>query len=1409
MPRTHLAPPSLRKETEDWEEWEDDDVTTPIEPVEQVQMETQAATPGSKSNNRASKQPVVKVKRLKSRHRQKAQNAKAGIKLITDMATLGRQNRGTVWTPDSRPPKFVDAAALRALEGEPTSASVGNWNWFKKNKGGSPQSAAPPASALTLGNGVSPDGQHIMIGLSIDQNDQQIYANNNNNSTNTTTQTPDIRGPSSGMTSTEHLISVWSPDTPTPDTTSSHTFRAVSSVYSQIPNPARIVPSVDPEAPPVPLLPKTYKHMSVQRVKSMEATPNTAEDDDAGTPCTLFEEDASPVPKKQAVQPKSPPLPLKAYNSTLTPDSAASKSRGWWDHVVTPFMDSKRFTFSTQVVKADSPRFESPSEHSPSPPVREMDMDEKRIISDFLAVPVPSAGKPPSIKVPTPRRSPSPRLVDTRDESPGQSSTQTSPVTSDSALGSVQKALFDSPNPSLADQPPPYSPPKKNGPAPVRYRAVFPPGHFLHAQFPPSPRPQTPGSAGLGATMTSQGATPMLDVPITPTVPRDMPEAPPMPLPNRPAGTFVPQEHSLGATGSENKVERQRRRHEKEEVVARRVGGCWRGRGCVPKSGCFGRAGAEGRKRRRAWLGVIIAAILALILIIVLSVMLTRPHSQEVHSIWVNLTDFPPMPTGVLTFEGPDNTASRSGCTEPSTLWSCSLPKEQHDSVSPFKPNQPTIIMQIQWDNSTQKSWNVPNGDAPKSVARRALGGPAHAASVLRTRETNKFTPSPEAPDYKEMWFLGETTDNVTATEKAGEPAPFYISILDDASKPVENPVLSKRQTTIGDGNFIKNYISAPDLLEDGTPAPAVLFPKPVQQPVRLYDRGLSTERYAFYTYFKRTIYLKSTAANNRTEEPVPLDEEGGCAKTEANYLATWSQTRMLVQIWTKRLDQNNVKLLGNGSRSSSEESDGLSRPGTMPYPVTVTLDTHGGNQSSCDDTGVAILTRNHDGSPDSKGPAYSLPFNEFISSDHREFRGIEPLVAVKGHTSSLAPLLRRAVHHLPDATDADVTSSREGSKSSKICWTEDGRPKKVPDFVSVTRGPGNMSNLSVGLNTAKGLAVAWDVPLVGVHHMQAHALTPRLVSALGMKPAADTGGSKRPARGSRGTTKQQQQTSSSGSTSPEFPFLSLLVSGGHTQLVHSRSLTDHRILASTLDVALGNLLDHAAREILPPDVLAAVPDVKYGRHLEAFAFPGGGTQDEYAFYPVPTARAYELASLDSGYDWFLPCPMARDRKLAWSFSGLGSSASNIVAQISASHSSSSSSSSSPSAEVEERRALARHTFAAAFRHLAGRIVLALEDCRDLNPPPATLVVAGGVACNRFLMHVLRRTLAARGYGRMRIVVPPPALCTDNAAMIAWAGMEMYTAGWHTDLSVLAISKWPMDPDRGEGIMGAPGWLKR
>ena len=139
-------------------------------------------------------------------------------------------------------------------------------------------------------------------------------------------------------------------------------------------------------------------------------------------------------------------------------------------------------------------------------------------------------------------------------------------------------------------------------------------------------------------------------------------------------------------------------------------------------------------------------------------------------------------------------------------------------------------------------------------------------------------------------------------------------------------------------------------------------------------------------------------------------------------------------------------------------------------------------------------------------------------------------------------------------------------------------------------------SSLTTGLDTAKGLAVAWQIPLVGVNHMQAHALTPRLVSALSAR---------------------------SPNAAPAFPFLSLLVSGGHTLLVHSRELTDHEILATATDIAIGDCIDKIARLVLRPGVLKEGGDIMYGRLLERFAFPNGSADFNYT---APTTRAEEIA---------------------------------------------------------------------------------------------------------------------------------------------------------------------------------------
>ena len=355
-----------------------------------------------------------------------------------------------------------------------------------------------------------------------------------------------------------------------------------------------------------------------------------------------------------------------------------------------------------------------------------------------------------------------------------------------------------------------------------------------------------------------------------------------------------------------------------------------------------------------------------------------------------------------------------------------------------------------------------------------------------------------------------------------------------------------------------------------------------------------------------------------------------------------------------------------------------------------------------------------------------------------------------------------------------DALPAAEDGEGKRICYAS-GVRKQIPDFVSVTRGPGMRSNLGIGLDMAKGLAVAWGVPLVGVHHMQAHALTPRLARALGMGMG-------------------EEEESKEG---PEFPFLSLLVSGGHTQLVHSTGLTEHSILATSGDIAIGNLLDQTARDILPPEIFDASEHVMYGRLLEAFAFPPNtDTASAYkAVFTPPASRSAEMNPPATGYDWNIPTPFRQTRKLAFSFSSIYTHVHELAT-------------SRPSMSIPERRALAQHTMMAAFTHLAGRLCIALDDKPELRTAK-TLVVAGGVASNKFLMHVLRSMLAVRGYDKMQIVAPPVDLCTDNAAMIAWTGMEMFQAGYESELNITGIGKWPMDPEIGEGILGVDGWVKR
>ena len=420
------------------------------------------------------------------------------------------------------------------------------------------------------------------------------------------------------------------------------------------------------------------------------------------------------------------------------------------------------------------------------------------------------------------------------------------------------------------------------------------------------------------------------------------------------------------------------------------------------------------------------------------------------------------------------------------------------------------------------------------------------------------------------------------------------------------------------------------------------------------------------------------------------------------------------------------------------------------------------GIETSCDDTGVAVLRTSE------QHPSRArLLFNKKTTSDHRRYGGVFPPAAIRGHAEAL-PFLGR------EAVDC-ARSSHEGESSN------------IFDLIAVTRGPGMSQNLSEGLAFAKGLAVAWSVPIVGVNHMQAHALTPRLADALERveaRPSEDQGEAERDSR------------PESEETSPSFPFLSLLVSGGHTQLVHSTGVTNHRILINASNIAIGDSLDKCARLILPPDLVSSNPDVMYGRALEAFAFPPEHPLEDYEYRP-PQRRRDDIAHHQSVGGWSLLPPMATNKRLEYDFSILLSHIMNILA-------------SRPDIQesVELRRVLARDVMKVAFEHLIGRLFIAAEHDPTIKEA-STMVISGGVAANKFLMRVVREMLAVRGMVHLEVMAPPVELCTDNAAMIAWAGWEMWRAGWTSGLRITALKNWSVDEAVEGGILGATEWVKR
>lgn len=515
------------------------------------------------------------------------------------------------------------------------------------------------------------------------------------------------------------------------------------------------------------------------------------------------------------------------------------------------------------------------------------------------------------------------------------------------------------PIPEKSVTPPEYSSPRPaKARLPNRVATAAAAAAAAESRLPPSsPGPISPE---MQRAMTSQGAIPMAEIQHAPSRPTFInhytiyPEPPSRPnvAPVVLADINPPQK-------AREKAEAKRQRLEKEDEVARKVGGFWRGRG---KNGCFGRGGPEGRKRRRWYIALAAGLFLIVIVSIVLATQLTRKGDKTpVQSQWLNLTGFPPMPTGISTIVRPDAAVEDSDCVDMETIWSCAVPKEDQASIAPNDPDQPNFRIEITFRNGT-----VPANETTSTASKRWFD---NSFGILGKRQNDPFTnalfaPNPAAPPTAEQIFLGNTTDNITFPFN-GEATPFFITFI--PTSPVLPSAFNTTSTTSSrlrgrqtsnSSNDLTSDVPPPDIGSDGTAAPANLLPNdplPYSQPVQLYNRGQSTEHYGFYTYFDRAIFLTNTTPVADGETGPSEDQNGGSTKEEANWRCTFSQTRFLVRIWTNAgfgatlLDGGPTafpSLDGESTTTTNANSTAtdFTPPGSFPYPVSITLDRHGGD---------------------------------------------------------------------------------------------------------------------------------------------------------------------------------------------------------------------------------------------------------------------------------------------------------------------------------------------------------------------------------------------------------------------------------------------------------------------------------
>jgi N6-L-threonylcarbamoyladenine synthase len=312
---------------------------------------------------------------------------------------------------------------------------------------------------------------------------------------------------------------------------------------------------------------------------------------------------------------------------------------------------------------------------------------------------------------------------------------------------------------------------------------------------------------------------------------------------------------------------------------------------------------------------------------------------------------------------------------------------------------------------------------------------------------------------------------------------------------------------------------------------------------------------------------------------------------------------------------------------------------------------------------------------------------------EHRPYGGVVPEVAARAHLDHVDSIVAQAMRQA-GLGFADL------------------------DAVAATGGPGLIGGVMVGVMTAKAIAAVHGLPFVAVNHLEGHALTARLTDGL------------------------------------DFPYLLLLVSGGHCQLLTVEGAGRYRRLGTTIDDAAGEAFDKVAKML----------DLGY---------PGGPALERAAAAGDPARFA-------------LPRPMKGKPGCDFSFSGLKTAVRMALDGL------------GHAPSEGDRADLAASFQAAVADALADRCGRAMD---MVSGRAEALVVAGGVAANAALRRRLGDLAAAKG---MRLVAPPLGLCTDNAAMIAWAGLERFRLGLCDPLDFAPRPRWPLDPDaqkaRGAGV---------